>query len=106
MSEVIDERVRELVRSSTIETREAVFEDLLRELMALSPDESEIPLLSDRGVLLGFFVRASALADATPEVQEAIKSLRERHHEFDPKELMSAEDFIRSLHHPSPVESR
>ena len=67
MSEAIDERVREMVRSSSIETREAVFEDLLRELMAVEPYAKSVPLHDSAGELLGFFVRpVTALPDDVP----------------------------------------
>jgi hypothetical protein len=105
-NEQIDERVRNLARSSSPATREAVFEDLLQELMSREPTESEVPLVSARGVLLGFFVRPYAMPGAPEEVELAIKALRDRHHEFDPRDLISAADLIRQLGDRSPVGSR
>jgi len=104
--ELIDEHVRNLARSSSSATRGAIFEDLLQELMSLEPTESEVPLVSGRGVLLGFFVRPYAMPGAPEEVERAIKALRDRHHEFDPRELIAAEDLIRQLGDRSPVGSR
>jgi hypothetical protein len=57
MAEGIDNRVRELVKSSSIETREAIFEDMLRELMQVEPEENRIPLVAADGELVGYFVR-------------------------------------------------
>ena len=59
MNDVVDTRVRELVKASSIETREAIFEDLLRELMEVEPEEKEIPMQSAAGEFLGYFVPAS-----------------------------------------------
>jgi hypothetical protein len=106
MSEPVNQSVLELVRKSSLETRGAIFEELLRELMKSEPVESEIPLYADNGDLLGFFVRAYALAGASPETEQAIKALRDRHGEFDPRELISADEFIRQLSDRSPVGSR
>lgn len=105
-NELIDEHVRNLARSSSPATRGAIFEDLLQELMGLEPTESEVPLVSGQGVLLGFFVRPYAVSGAPEEVDLAIKALRDRHHEFDPRELISAVEFIRQLEDQSPVGSR
>jgi hypothetical protein len=72
MSEAVDQRVREQVRNSSIETREAIFEDLLRELMQVEPDAQQIALVSAAGELLGYFAPASRepvgpSPDRTPE---------------------------------------
>ena len=69
MSEPIDTRVRELVKASSIETREAIFEDLLRELMQVDPDQPSLPLVAESGEILGFYLRPAPIVtpDMTPE---------------------------------------
>ena len=59
VSEAVDQQVRDSVKSSSIETREAIFEDLLRELMEVEPDEKETPLQASSGEFLGCIVWAS-----------------------------------------------
>ena len=61
VSEAVDQQVRDSVKSSSIETREAIFEDLLRELMEVEPDATKIPLHSASGDLLGFFLRPAPI---------------------------------------------
>src|SRR5436305_9466374 len=102
MSESVDERIREIVRTSSEQTREAIFEDLLRELIANTSEETEVPLLSSSGALLGFFTHSNAQGRAPMEIELAVQALRTRHHmteeemteraqfEFKPEELVSA----------------
>jgi hypothetical protein len=103
MSEAIDERVREMVKTSSVETREAIFEDMLRELMKVERDEKEIPLQSATGEFLGFFVVASreavgASPQRTPE-QEA--EYQRRLATID--DVIDAEELIRRVTQRIPV---
>jgi hypothetical protein len=95
MSEGVDTRVRELVRSSSIETREAVFEDLVRELMRVEPDAKSVPLQSESGELLGFFVRPATVGDLPPWTSEDRAEHQRRLDTID--QVIDAEELIRRV---------
>src|SRR5687768_12046400 len=96
MSEAVDERVRELVKNSSIETREALFEDLLRELMQGEPDAKSVPLQAASGELLGFFVRPVATApDLPPWTAEDEAEHQRRLATID--DVIDAEELIRRV---------
>jgi hypothetical protein len=104
MSDAIDIRVRELVRASSIETREAIFEDLLRELIAVHPDMKSVPLVAADGELLGMYVRPAPIGPPTKRtpVQEA--EYQRRLATID--DTVDKEEMIRLLTQPVPAGSR
>ena len=95
MSDAIDNRVRELVKATSIETREAIFEDLLRELLGIYPDAKAVPIESSEGELLGVFVRPAPLGPARPRTPEEEAERRRRLATID--EVIDKEELMRSL---------
>lgn len=109
MSDGVNSQLREMVRGSSVETREAIFEDLLRDLMQVDPDSKSVPLHSAAGELLGFFVRPAAAgpADLPPWTAEDEAEHHRRLATID--QAIDAEELIRRVagpvSRPSPAES-
>lgn len=119
MSDAVDTRVRELVKASSIETREAIFEDLLRELIQIYPTEQAVPLQFASGELLGHFVRPIVTPGPTD-----VEAERNREHirktlgltpedeaeyarrEATPDDVLEVEEVIRRLREAAPLGTR
>jgi hypothetical protein len=97
MSDGVNTRVRELVKASSVETREAIFEDLVRELLLIYADEKEILLQSAGGELLGYFV-PTAREQVGPDPRQAPEldeELQRRLETID--DVIDAEELIRRI---------
>lgn len=127
MSEVVDERVRELVRAASPETKEAVLFDLVDELTAMHADEPRLPILATAKAFREELVRlfnGECVVPPTPEEVADVERNREKlrlrrnwtHEELaewerrelalDLDNVMDAEEFIRSLRETTPAGSR
>jgi len=104
MSDAIDIRVRELVKASSIETREAIFEDLLRELMAIHADMKSVPLIAADGESLGVYVRPAPVGPPTKRTPEQEAEYQRRLATID--DTVDKEEMIRLLTLPVPAGSR
>lgn len=95
MTDAIDTGLLDQVRASSIETREAVFEALLRELMGIAPDARSVPLHSGDGQLLGFFVRPAPLGTAPARSREEEAEYQRRL--ATPEEVIDAGELVRQV---------
>jgi hypothetical protein len=104
MSDTVETRLRELVRASSIETREAIFEDLLRELIAVHADMKSVPLIAADGELLGLYVRPAPVGPPTKRTPEQEAEHQRRLATID--DVVGKEEMIRLLTQPVPAGSR
>jgi hypothetical protein len=118
MSDSIDTRVRDLVKASSIETREAIFEDLLDEAIAINADADGGLIRSALLAVKDISVRLKAGLPAPAQVHEDLKRVREllkvtpedeaelARQQADEENLIDADEFIRQLQAGPPVGSR
>jgi hypothetical protein len=127
MSEPIDERVREMVRATRPETKEAVLFDLIDELTAMLSDEPRLPILASAKAFREDLVRlANGECEVPPTPEEIAEAGRNREKmrlhfnwtheelaEYERRELgldldavMDADEFKRRLREKIPAGSR
>lgn len=121
MSDAVDTRVRELVKASSIETREAIFEELLDEAIAVHGDEGGALLRSALQAVKDICNRLKAdlpTSAAEEQARQNLERVREllrltrdeeaelARREADEANLIDADEFIRQLRAAAPVGSR
>lgn len=95
MSDAVDARVRELVKASSIETREAIFEDLVHEFLAVHADMNAVPLIGADGEMLGTFFRPAPLGPPTKRTPEQEAEYQRRLATID--DVIDGEELIRRV---------
>jgi hypothetical protein len=86
MSEVVDERVRELVRGSSPETKEMILLDLVSELMTVHAEEPDLPIHVAARTFLDALARLAAEDGRQPPTAAELAEA-ERNREYIRKRL-------------------
>jgi hypothetical protein len=93
MSDAVDTRLRELVRAGSDDTKEAIFEDLLREVFSIQEDLKSIPLVAADGEFLGMLVRPAPVGPPPSRSPEEEAEYQRRLATMD--DVVDTEEMIR-----------